>query len=154
MKSEPVELICHWHLDPLDFVFGNTFDDIAADGGVEGGFEAGADGGGEFAEAEVAGDGAHEVGAVVGGAAAGDADEGAAEVVVGDGGFPGFDFAAIALKDVAARRWPLRWVWMFELTRRKVLPANSVASCLMKSFLGMGNMGGSRRATRRIAIMT
>ena len=53
----------------------------------------------------MAGDGAHEVGAVAGGAAAGDADEGAAEVVVGevgDGGFPGFDFAAIALKDVAA----------------------------------------------------
>ena len=53
----------------------------------------------------MAGDGAHEVGAVVGGAAAGDADEGAAEVVVGevgDGGFPGFDFAAITLKDVAA----------------------------------------------------
>ena len=53
----------------------------------------------------MAGDGAHEVGAVVGCAAAGDADEGAAEVVVGevgDGGFPGFDFAAIALKDVAA----------------------------------------------------
>ena len=50
----------------------------------------------------MAGDGAHEVGAVVGGAAAGDADEGAAEVVVGDGGFPGFDFAAIAVKDVAA----------------------------------------------------
>ena len=53
----------------------------------------------------MAGDGAHEVGAVVGGAAAGDADEGAAEVVVGevgDGGFTGLDFAAIALKDVAA----------------------------------------------------
>ena len=62
---------------------------------------------GEFGEAEVAGDGAHEVGAVVGGAAAGDADEGAAEVVVGevgDGGFPGFDFAAIALKDVGEQK--------------------------------------------------
>ena len=53
----------------------------------------------------MAGDGAHEVDAVVGGAATGNADEGAAEVVVGevgDGGFPGLDFAAIALKDVAA----------------------------------------------------
>lgn len=63
------------------------------------------DGGGEIGEAEVVGDEAHEVGAGVGGAATGDAGEGGAEVVVGemvDLDFPGFDFAGVALQDLAA----------------------------------------------------
>ena len=37
------------------------------------------------------------------------------------------------LGDVARRTAARRWVRMFELTRRNSFPANSVASCLMKS---------------------